>query len=522
MIDLSNIPSSPGTYLYRDNKGKIIYIGKAKNLNKRVRSYFQKKNHDPKTEALVKSIDDVEFFVTSNEGEALILENNLIKKYTPKYNIDLKDSKRYAYLQITDEPFPRLLLARKLGKSGKYFGPFISAYERTSVRDFVTKTFKIRTCKRLPKKPCLRYHIKLCDAPCIKNITLKSYDENIRKAILVLKGNSPDLIKQLKQEMNYFSKQEEYEKALEARNQINALERLNERQNVERQKKYDEDIVNYIVKENTVYLLLFNIYKGTLQNKLEYSFPFVPGFLEQFLSAHYSENIIPREIILPQNIDSELIEIITSKRNSQSKNKGKVIVTIPKKGEKKQLLDLVKKNIEFSFFGDLIRLEELQKQLKLNELPVVIECFDISHLSGTSTVGSMVQFRNGRPVKSNYRRFRIKSVHKIDDFQSIAEVVRRRYTRIKNEGIDMPHLIVIDGGKGQLSSAINELRKLEIKIPIISLAKRLEEIYTPGMSFPIVLKKNDKGLQLLQAIRDEAHRFAIKYNRLLRTKSLKE
>ncbi len=515
MPDLSTIPNNPGCYLFKDHKGIIIYIGKAKNLKKRVTSYFTKNHTDEKTLILVKAIKDIDFIVTNSEMEALILENNLIKKHTPKYNIDLKDSKRYAYVMLTDEDFPRILLARRLGTKGRFFGPFTSAEQRDYIIAALKKTFRFRTCRRLPKKPCLRYHIGLCDAPCAGLVTKDEYSQKVESAAMVLKGKISELASTLEKSMITFSKNNDFERAMELRDQIAALSRLKEKQAMERQRKIDEDIINFIVCEGKVYLTLFNISKGILLNKKEFIFEKAEDFFDSFIVQHYSENEIPKELILPRKISPLVHEFLEQER------KTKVTITIPKIGEKKNLLELVKRNIELSFFGNLEKIEELRKAIKLQEPPNVIECFDISHLSGSSTVGSMVQFRNARPDKSNYRRFKIRTVSGIDDFRAIAEVVRRRYSRLKKENKEMPNLIVIDGGKGQLQFALKELSMLNLKIPTISLAKKFEEIYVPGMPIPIRLSKKTKSLRFLQEIRDEAHRFAIAYNRLLRGKGLK-
>jgi len=504
-------PDKPGCYLFKDINGKILYIGKAKNLKKRVNSYFQKRDHEPKTEALVENIDTVEYIVTDSEVEALILESNLIKKNQPKYNINLKDSKRFAFIELTNEEFPRLLTARKIGK-GTYFGPFTSGSERNHLLKLLVRLFQLRTCKRMPKKPCLRYHINLCTAPCAGFVKEDEYTEQINRARKVLSGKTTALVKELRHDMNRASSQQEYEKAMLLRDQISALLYLSEKQKMERQKKYDEDIINYLVKDSKVYLMLFNIHKGTLVNKQEFMFDADERFLEQFITQFYSEQQVPKELIVPISVDNSIREFLKAKR------KTKVAVMVPKIGIKKKLLELVHVNIQTTFFGDITKIEELQKKLKLNDMPNVIECIDISHLGGTSTVGSMVQFRNAKPDKSNYRRFRIRTVTEIDDYTAIAEVVKRRYYRLKRENADMPDLIVIDGGKGQLSAALRELQKLRLKIPIISIAKKFEEIYFPGSRFALRLDKKEKALRFLQEIRDEAHRFAINYNRLLRKK----
>jgi excinuclease ABC subunit C len=514
MIDLSSIPSDPGCYQFKDSSDIIIYIGKAKNLKKRVKSYFHKSSLDPKTEVLKGKIDAIDIIVTDNEVEALVLENNLIKKYQPKYNIDFKDSRRYAYIELTNEDFPRLLIARRQGEAGKYFGPFVSAAGRDYIIYVLRRVFQIRTCKRLPKKACLRYYINLCQAPCVGEISKTQYQDNIRMVKLVLKGKTGKLIEALKEDMNTAANKLNYERAMELRNQIEAIKSLKERQAMERKKKFNEDIINFIIKNNRVYLILFNIYKGTLENKQEFEFEYAPDFLEEFIVQYYSDNSVPKELILPENIDASLAQFLELKAES------KVKVTVPKKGEKRRLLELVKKNIEVSFFGNIEKLEDLKTKLKLQETPEVIECFDISHLSGTSVVGSMVQFRNGLPDKSNYRRFKIRTVEGIDDTSAIAEVVRRRYTRLINEKSELPNLVIIDGGQGQLNAGIKEHSKLGLRIPIIAIAKKFEEIYLPGLHTPLKLSKKTKALQLIQQIRDEAHRFAIQYNRLLRKKEL--
>jgi excinuclease ABC subunit C len=452
--------------------------------------------------------------VTDSEMEALILEDTLIKKHQPRYNIRMKDAKSFAYIQLTKETFPRVLLSRNKTGKGKFYGPFVSAQERDYILHFIRKTFRIRTCKKMPKKPCLRYHIKLCDAPCDGRIDEKEYLLKIEKVKMILSGKSSQLIKKMKIDMKNHSDSEEFERAKQLRDEIISIENLSERQNLQREKSYDEDIINFVVRDSKVYLMLFNIYKGTLTNKNEFVFDFHTDFFEEFLIQYYSENPVPKEIILPKPVSGSMKQFLEQKKGA------KVRVIIPQKGEKRQLLRLVLKNIELSFFAEKDKIQSLKNKIRLQETPSVIECFDISHLSGTSTVGSMVQFRNGKPDKNNYRRFKIRTVEGIDDFASISEIVRRRYTRLKNEDSELPDLIIIDGGIGQLNIALKELEKLNLKIPIISIAKHFEEIYIPGLLQPLRLNKKDKALQFIQEIRDEAHRFAIKYNRLLRKKEM--
>lgn len=516
MIDLSVLPEEPGCYLFHDVNGTIIYIGKAKNLKVRISGYFSRQEKDPKTEALVRSIESLDFIVTDNEVESLILENTLIKKHQPHYNIDLKDSKNYAYISISDEKFPGIWIARKNTGPGLYYGPFVSARERDYILSVVKKTFKLRSCRRIPKRPCLRYHMGSCISPCTGNVSTDEYHALVAKADSVLRGNTEELITTLNAEMAQKSSEHKYEEAIVLRDQITAIKHLDERQHVDRRKSYDEDIINYLIREGVVYLILFHVYRGTLTDKQEYVFDFSDEAVEEFIIQYYSENEPPSELILPKPVSGAITEFLAYQ-------KGKTVrVKIPRRGEKKDLLNLVAKNIELSFFGGETKVEELRKRLFLPEPPVVIECFDISHLAGTMMVGSMVQFRFGRPDKRNYRRFKIKTVDHVDDFAAIAEVVRRRYLKLKNNGDEYPDLIIIDGGKGQLSATGMELEKLGLKIPLISIAKREEEIYVPGFPHPLPIKKNEKASLFVREIRDEAHRFAIKYNRLLRKKEIRD
>ncbi|MDI6876593.1 MAG: excinuclease ABC subunit UvrC [Methanomicrobiales archaeon] len=515
MIELDQLPAEPGCYLFRDSGGEILYIGKAKHLKKRVASYFQKRPLDPKTARLVERIASVDCMVTDTETEALILESNLIKRHQPKYNIDLKDAKSYAYIQITDEEFPRIGMARRPGGgSGTLFGPFVSAQERDFVLQVLKKTFRLRTCRRLPKKTCLRYHMQSCSAPCIGKIGKEEYRESVKRAEAVLRGRSAELLSALRAEMEACAEAEAFEKALELRGQIQAIERLGERQHVARQKKHDEDVINFVAAEGSVWVMVFAVQRGTLTDREWFRFEGGGEFLEEFVARYYADREPPSELILPQAVGESLQDYLAYR-------KGKAVrITVPAKGEKKRLLELVQKNIEAAFFGERIKLEALKKSLHLPVLPRVIECFDISHLSGTSTVGAMVQFREGKPDKRNYRRFRIRSVEGVDDTAAIAEVVRRRYARLQKEGGELPDLIVIDGGKGQLSAALAELKRLSLSIPAIALAKREEEIYIPALRFPLPVQKKERASLFLQEIRDEAHRVAVAYNRLLRSKKL--
>ncbi len=514
MIDPEPLPHLPGCYLFKNAEGAIIYVGKAKYLKKRVASYFQKRDLDPKTAALVAAAQTLDFIVTESEVEALLLENALIKKHWPKYNVRLKDSSRYASIHLTDDEFPRIHLSRKRMGGGCFFGPFVSARERDLVFSVVRKTFGLRTCRRLPKRACLRYSMGACSGPCIGEISPADYQERVARAEAVLKGKTGELIGSLKEEMTSLARKEEFERAMELRDEIRALEGLQDRQKIERQKKFDEDVLSWIVEGESVYLMLFKVYRGTLEGKEEFIFPSGESFLEEFLVQYYSENEPPEELILGEALDEPLADFLSFVKGRR------VRVTVPKQGEKRKLLELAQKNVEIRFFGDRKKLVALQEALSLSKAPNVIEVFDVSHLAGSFTVGSMVQFRGGRPDKKGYRRFKIRTVGGIDDFASIGEIVKRRYSRQKEVAGEMPDLIVIDGGKGQLWAASSELRRLGLTIPIVSIAKREEEIYVPGRLRPLPIRRDDKASLFVQEMRDEAHRFAIKYNRLLRKKAI--
>jgi excinuclease ABC subunit C len=514
MIDPPDIPTDPGCYLFKDTEGMIIYIGKAKNLKKRISSYFQKTDHGVKKNLMIHEAKDLDFIITSSEVEALILENTLIKRHQPKYNINLKDAKSYAFIQISDDPYPRIGIARYQGgnKGGLLYGPFVSAAERDQIFSFIKQTFHLRTCRKMTKRACLRYHLGTCLAPCQGKVSESEYQYRIRSADLLLKGKNKDLISDLKEEMVKHAADEKYEQALMIRDQIAAIERLSDRQYVQRQKHADEHIINYKIVAGSVYLILFTIERGTLTNKEEFVFPETEEFFEEFIVQYYAGVKPPHELILP-NLPDETISVYLSNIRGT-----RVTLSVPRQGAKKHLLDLVAKNIEASFFSGKIRLMELGEALNLQDPPEVIECFDISHLSGTGTVGSMVMFRDGKPDKKNYRRFRIKTVEGIDDFAAIAEIVTRRYSRLIKEKLPLPDLIIIDGGIGQLHAAADALFRLGLHIPLLSIAKREENIYLLGRTLPLSLTKKSPASLLVQEIRDEAHRFAITYQRLTRRK----
>ncbi len=513
-IELRSLPTAPGCYMFRDSAGEILYIGKAKQLRHRVASYFQKDTLDPKTDLLVSRIDSVDFLVTSNEVEALVLENNLIKHHQPHYNINLKDAKNFAYIQITNEKFPRISIARRHEGGGRYFGPFVSARERDHILHLIKRIFSLRTCRRLPRRPCLRSFMNTCNAPCEGRVSPEEYKIQVERAVAILQGHIRPLIADLRSEMIEHSRQQEFERAREIRDQIAALERLEIRQNVERPRSLDQDVVAFLEQGDQVHLLVFSVFHGKLAEKEEFSFPLREHFLEEFLVQYYSEREPPRELILSESIDPVLGEFLTERKGKQ------VTVTVPRQGAKMRLIELVHRNLELAAGSTSRKVEALQHALRLPEPPRCIECFDISHLSGTSMVGSMVRFSDGMPEKAQYRRFRIRTADIPDDVAAMAEVVRRRYTRQMKEKNMLPDLILIDGGIGQLSATLSELRKLGISVPLAALAKKEEEVYVPGLPLPLPLSRRDRASLYLQEIRDEAHRFAHSYHVLLRKKEV--
>ncbi len=495
MKDLSTIPIDPGCYLFKDLSGKILYVGKAKNLKKRVSSYFQKKDHDPKTQMLISRITDIDFIITPSEVEALILENNLIKKHYPPYNIDLKDARRYAYLKLhSNEEYPFLETVRKRQGVGEYYGPFVSGTIRKYIVDILRRNFHIFLKKPSPQAK--------------KNRDKEEYQQNVARVRRILQGQVDDVVRELTKEMDLSAKRELYEHALIRRNQIQALESLKEKQIMELKKQVDAHIINYVLHEGKFYILLFQMRKGILEGKQRFVLPSREGVFEEFLRQLYTTTEIPKLIIVPEKVDAVFEQYLERIKGE------KVDVIFPSKGEKKKLLDLVEKNIHATFFSGLESVLDLGKHLGLTKAPRHIECFDISHLSGTNTVASMVTFIDGKPEKTKYRKFKIQTVEGIDDYKSMEEVILRRYTKSLSESMEFPDLIVIDGGKGQLSSAVHILEKAQLKIPVIGLAKRLEEIFLPNQSDSILLPKTTKGLLLLRSIRDEAHRFAITYQKV--------
>jgi excinuclease ABC subunit C len=570
-LKISNIPANPGIYQFKDSKGKIIYVGKAKNLRNRVRSYFAARPLGPRIEKLVSLIRDVEIINTDSEAESLILEMNLIKKLKPRYNVNLKDDKSYPYIVITNEPYPRIFPTRRRRNDGsKYFGPYTDVsgmrYSLKMIRDI----FKIRNCnlkitdEAIEKKKfkiCLEYHIKKCEGPCEGLVSQLRYNEMVSEAAKVLNGKTATLIKDLAQKMDDAALNERFEGAAELRNKIQSLEVYESKQKIVSEDLLDKDIINFVKEQDDACVMILNIRDGKVVGKRHYYLDSVEDksndeLLETVLFKHYSENtFIPDEVHLPEEaIDAEEtdetgISAIEEWLNKISDNKIKLV--IPKRGEKVQLLQMVKANAQYML--DELKLQRLKREfipnsitalkrdLRLSKLPRRIECFDISHVQGTDTVASMVVFYDGKPRKNDYRKFKLETilneVGKPDDFASMREVIYRRFKTLSplppsphvegekaKEDLSFsshPDLIVIDGGKGQLSSAVKVLDDIGIKNQnIIGLAKRLEEVFVPGHSEAQSIPKTSSGLKLLQRVRDEAHRFAITFHRQLRDKRI--
>ncbi len=520
---LANLSNNPGCYIFKNQSGKIVYIGKAKNLKKRVASYFRKDVIDSKTKELVAEVFDIDFIVTDSELEALLLEAKLIKENQPKYNIKLKGGIRYAYIKITDEQFPRLESARLFKRKDKIFGPFALSDTRRNLIKLANFLFKLRVGKQSPVKVGEFYQIQCSTAPWRRLVTEAEYKNNVANAELFLKGQNTELIRRLTSEMKNFSADKEFELAKIRRDQIVALNNLSEKQKVQLKKSYDQDVINYVRTVNKFIVQLFNINKGVVSGRKEFRWPPTSSkisdeeMISDFLTQYYYSNEIPQEVIIPCRLENEkILEKYLTKLSGR-----KTRIAIPQKGQNVRLLELVKKNILVSLKRGDTALLELQNKLNLPNLPVVIECFDVSNLGESYIVGSMVYFKNGLPDKNNYRHFRIKWQKKQSDFDAMREIIFRRYYRLVLEKSLLPNLILVDGGKPQLTAARLALKSLGVSAPIAALAKKEEELFTLGQKESIKLDRKSAALKLVQKIRDEAHRFAITYHRLLRSKSIR-
>ena len=536
---LANLPTEPGVYLYKNQRSEIIYIGKAKHLKKRVSQYFQKtKNQSLKTQFLVKNITAVETIITNNEVEALLLENKLIKQHKPKYNISLKDSKTYAYIKITDEDYPKIITARNARKSKNhpneiFFGPFTSGFKRKTLTTLANKLFKLRTCKNLPKRACLNYHIGLCSAPCINKVNKQEYQSQVNHAKEFLKGDTKTIQKKLESDMKLASKQLRFEKALEIRDQIYTISLATDKQTVDLIKNKDQDIIAIESDStNTISIIsLFQIKRGVISGKKDYRFENEDPaqLLEEFITLYYSQKEIPNEIIINKQFYKNNEEKETIEKYLEKIKGMKVEITLPQRGQKLKLIQLAQKNAKHAL--ENTTLKQSQENLNLPEEPNIIECFDISNLGSEHVVAGMTQFRYGKPNKSAYRKFEIqvtkqKGTH--DDFASMYEAVYRRYKRLKKDhqenpnSTSFPQLIIIDGGKGQLGMALKALKTLSLHIPIIGLAKQEEEIFLPSENEPRKYLKQSPMMLMIRKIRDATHDYVISYNKKKRQMKMKK
>jgi excinuclease ABC subunit C len=549
---LPSIPAKAGVYLMKDVNGKVIYVGKAVNLRSRVRSYFHASaDHSPKTHYLRQDIADLDFIVTASELEALILECNLIKKYQPRYNVRLKDDKRYPYIKITwQEPYPRIFTVRRMQNDGaKYYGPFTATWAVSQTLDLLRKIFPYLTCKReitgQDRRACLYYHIGRCPGPCIGAVSQEEYRALVRQICRFLEGKSEKIIDDLRAQMTAASERLEFERAVTLRDQIVALERVIERQRVVSSALANEDVIAFARQDGDACVQVFFIRQGKLIGR-EYfvlegaadedARQIMTSFVKQFYDkAAY----VPPEILLQSGIDEALIiqSWLRSKRGT------KVALKVPRRGQKKELVQMAAENAAETLAhlraqwlldeGKSVEaLAELQEHLELAQPPARIECYDISNLQGQAATGSMVVFVKGVPRKSDYRRFKIRTVEGADDYAMMQEVLRRRFSRaVEGTGKEggpakdaawaiLPDLVVVDGGKGQINAALEVMDEYGLReaVPVVGLAKEREEIFVPGQPEPILLPRSSQGLFLMQRIRDEAHRFALQYHRRLREK----
>lgn len=540
---LESLPNGPGVYQHKDADGKVLYVGKAKNLRSRVRQYFQKSRAlDPRIDSMLSKATDLEIIVTDNEVEALILEANLIKKLKPRYNVNLKDDKSYPYIVITNEPYPRVFVTRHIRKDGsRYFGPYTDVKNVRAALKSIRDIFPIRSCnyfiddeviKKRKIKVCLDYHIKKCEGPCEGLVSQVQYDGMIDQVAELLRGKTESLIRRMQQEMESAAASMRFEEAATTRDRIKGLQVYSERQKAVDLDPLDRDIVAFATEGDDACGVIFKIRDGKMIGRQHYYMTNVDQkpeaeILETLLQQYYLEaDFIPKEVFLSSPVeDVEAIEEWLAKKRGEA-----VRVMHPLEGEEAKLVRLTTSNARFLL--DELKLQRmkradyiphpvksLQRDLRLGRLPRRIECFDNSNIQGSDPVASMVVFVDGKPKKSEYRKFKIRSVEGPDDFASMREVVQRRYKRLLEEQGELPDLVMVDGGKGQLSTAVEVFGSLGIsEVPVIGLAKRLEEVFLPGRSEPELIPKTSSGLRLLQQVRDEAHRFAITFHRSLRAK----
>ena len=533
---LKTLPSSAGVYQYFDKDDVILYVGKAKSLKRRVSSYFHKEHSNyGKTRVLVSKIERIEYIVVESEVDALLLENNLIKKLQPRYNVMLKDDKTYPWICIKKERFPRVFSIRNVVKDGsEYFGPYSSARAMKVLLELIKQLYQLRSCafnlteENIEKgkfKVCLDYHIKKCLGPCEALQNEEDYNKSISEIRTILKGNTRSIIQPLKEQMHEFAANLEFEKAQELKEKLDALENYQSKSTVVSPTIHNVDVFTIFSDTDSAYVNYFKIVNGAIiqSHNLE-----IKKKLEEA-----DEDLLTMAVLeIREKFHSTTKEIILNKEITSPWEEVKVHV--PQRGDKKALIDLSLRNAQYMRQEKLKKiqivdperhskriLEQVQKDLRLSELPIQIKCFDNSNIQGTSPASACVVFKNAKPSKKDYRHFNIKTVEGPDDFASMEEVVYRRYKRLKEENEPFPQLIIIDGGKGQLSSSLKALDKLELrgKIAIVGIAKRLEEIYFPGDSVPLYIDKRSESLKLIQHLRNEAHRFSLAHHRNLRSKS---
>jgi excinuclease ABC subunit C len=532
---LAVIPHQPGCYQFLDEKGTVIYVGKAKDLKRRVSSYFNKVQEHPKTRILVSKIRNIKYIVVNSEEDTFLLENNLIKELRPRYNVLLKDDKSYPSIVVKNEYFPRVYKTRNIVKDGsKYFGPYTSVQSVNALLELFRANYKIRTCRLnlTPEniasgkfKVCLEYHIKRCEGPCEGYQSLESYNKNIIDIVEILKGNVSIIEKQIEEKMRELSQQMRYEDANELKEKWILIQNFREKSQVVSNINYNLDVFSFEENENSAYINYLHVVIGGINQA--YTFEYKKKLEET------PEELLGMGILeMRQRYGSESKEIIVP-FIPDLKLHG-VEFVVPQRGDKKSLLSLSEKNVKQYKIDKLKKteilnpeqrttriLKTMQKDLRLKEMPIHIECFDNSNIQGTNPVAACVVFKKAKPSKKDYRHFNIKSVIGPDDYASMREIVERRYSRLLNEGSSLPQLIVIDGGKGQLHAAVESLQKIGLygKIAVIGIAKRLEEIYYPDDSVPLYIDKNSETLKLIQHLRDEAHRFGITFHRQKRSKT---
>ncbi len=534
---LKLLPEKPGVYIMYDVNNTVIYVGKAKVLKNRVSQYFHNSIKPEKVMKMVSCVVDFSYIIVNTEIDALSLENNLIKKYKPKYNILLKDDKRYPYIKITkNEDFPTLSISRKLNKTDKFYGPFMAGVNVVDVLEIIKLAFKVRTCKTVitqkGKKPCLNYHIDRCLAPCAHMCKKEEYANQIKGAIRFLEGDFSEVEALLKEKMNFYSQNEEFEMALDFRDKLKMLDKIAQKRLTNMNKYLDADVISY--KTNKIYssVAVLIIRQGSMQGVKSYALTDAcqedSEAITSFVCQFYQNHDIPKELILPESIERELLlEFFKSKEKN-------VEITCAKQGLKFELLQMAEKNANDYLDKSIDKIKHkedmtknacirLQEILGLKKYPRRMECYDISNISGVDKVGSMVVMTDGESDRQEYRRFKIKTVEGANDFESLKEVLSRRLKKLgtpEEARFPKPDLIIIDGGKGQLSSVKEIFDEMNITdIDLISLAKREEEVFTIFSNLPVIIDKRDYALRMLQRIRDEAHRFAITYFRSIHSKN---